>query len=54
MNARHRAFVEGYQEALNDIKKEWDQIGPEAALAWITANLRPAEKQPTARPGDAR
>lgn len=40
MNAKRQAFVEGYQEALSDIKKEWDQLGPEAALKWINANLR--------------
>lgn len=45
MNARHRAFVEGYQEALSDIKKEWDQLGPEAALRWINSNLRASQRK---------
>lgn len=33
------AFANGYQEALSDIKAQFDDGGAEAALAYILANM---------------
>jgi hypothetical protein len=37
------AYSDGYQDALGDVKTKWDEDGPEAAIAYILANLVHAE-----------
>ena len=34
-------YGNGYQDALADVKRRWDQDGADAALTWITDNLSP-------------
>lgn len=38
-------FIQGYQEALRDVKSRFDTDGPEAAEQWITDNLMPAPER---------